>query len=257
VTDREADSAAPALRFQHASIAYGRTVVLEDVHGEVHPGEAVALIGPNGAGKSTLIKAVLGLVPVVGGRIEVLGRPPAQARRDVAYVPQADTLDPEFPVSVAQVVLMGRYRKVGWVRRPGREDRRIAAAALDAVGLSERAADRFGMLSGGQRQRVLLARAITQQPKLLLLDEPFNGVDAVSQDALLAALLRLRADGAAVVVSTHDLALAHLACDEVCLLNRHQFAFGPTEQTLTPELLRATYGGHALELRGDSVIVAH
>jgi manganese/iron transport system ATP-binding protein len=248
---------APALRFEHVSVAYGRTTVLDDVHGDVHPGEAVALIGPNGAGKSTLIRAVLGLVPVVRGRLEVLGRSPALARRDVAYVPQADTLDAEFPVSVAQVVLMGRYRKVGWVRRPGRRDRAAAAAALADVGLAHRARDRFGVLSGGQRQRVLLARAIAQQPRLLLLDEPFNGVDAVSQDALLDALRRLRAAGAAVVVSTHDLALAHLACDEVCLLNRHQFAFGPTDQTLTPELLRATYGGHALELRGDSVIVAH
>ncbi|MEN3357210.1 MAG: manganese/iron transport system ATP-binding protein [Mycobacteriales bacterium] len=247
----------PALCFEHVSVAYGRTVVLTDVHGDVHPGEAVALIGPNGAGKSTLIRAVLGLVPAVRGRIEVLGRPPAQARRDVAYVPQADTLDADFPVSVAQVVLMGRYRTVGWVKRPGRADREVAAAALASVGLAERAPDRFGTLSGGQRQRVLLARAIAQQPRLLLLDEPFNGVDAVSQDALLDTLRRLRSDGAAVVVSTHDLSLAHLACDEVCLLNGHQFGFGPTDQTLTPELLRATYGGHALELRGDSVIVAH
>src|SRR5439155_4515346 len=125
----------------------------------------------------------------------------------VAYVPQADTLDADFPVSVAQVVLMGRYRKVGWLRRPGGSDRRIAAQALDAVGLAGRAGDRFGTLSGGQRQRALLARAITQQPRLLLLDEPFHGVDAVSQDALLEALAGLRARGAPVVVSTHDLPL--------------------------------------------------
>ncbi|HJU00498.1 MAG TPA: ATP-binding cassette domain-containing protein, partial [Actinomycetes bacterium] len=113
-----------------------------------------------------------------------------------------------------------------------------------------------GTLSGGQRQRVLLARAIAQEPRLLLLDEPFNGVDALSQDLLLAALGRLRAAGAAVVMATHDLGLAHLACDEVCLLNRHQIGFGPIGTTLTPELLRATYGGHALQLRGDGVIVA-
>ena len=246
----------PALRFEHASLAYGRTRVVEDVDGVVRAGEAVALIGPNGAGKSTLLKAVLGLVAVVDGRIEVLGRSPAHARRDVAYVPQADTLDAEFPVTVGQVVLMGRYRAVGWLRRPGAGDRRIAAEALAAVGLADRSGARFGTLSGGQRQRVLLARAIAQQPRLLLLDEPFNGVDAVSQEALLSALAELRAAGAAAVISTHDLSLAHLACDEVCLLNRHQVAFGPTGQTLTPELLRSAYGGHALELRGDSVIVA-
>jgi manganese/iron transport system ATP-binding protein len=245
-----------ALRFEHASLAYGRATVVEDVDGIVHSGQAVALIGPNGAGKSTLLRSVLGLVDVVGGRVEVLGRAPARARRDVAYVPQVDTLDAQFPVSVGQVVLMGRYRDVGWLRRPGARDRAIAADALASVGLAERAGDRFGVLSGGQRQRVLLARAIAQQPSLLLLDEPFNGVDAVSQQALLGALAELQAGGAAVVVSTHDLALAHLACDEVCLLNRHQVAFGPTEATLTPELLRAAYGGQALSISGGDVIVA-
>jgi ABC-type Mn2+/Zn2+ transport system ATPase subunit len=199
---------------------------------------------------------VLGLVPVVRGSISVLGRSPRAARREVAYVPQADALDPEFPVSALQVVLMGRYPRIGWVRRPGRADRAVALAALDAVGLAGEAGTRFGILSGGQRQRVLLARAIAQEPRLLLLDEPTNGVDAVSQQLLLAALGRLREDGAAVVVATHDLALAHLACDEVCLLNRHQVGFGPVAQTLTPELLRAAYGGQAIELGGEGVIVA-
>jgi len=258
VTDEpQPSSTAPsALFFDRASVAYDATPVLEDVHGGVAAGEAVALIGPNGAGKSTLIKAILGLVPVVRGEITVLGRRPAQARRDVAYVPQADTLDADFPVSVAQVVLMGRYRRIGWLRRPGQADRHAAASALEQVGLAHRAKDRFGMLSGGQRQRVLLARAIAQQPRLLLLDEPFNGVDAVSQDALLRALGQLRADGAAVVVSTHDLAIAHLACQQVCLLNCVQYGFGPVETTLTPDRLREAYGGQALELRGDRVIVA-
>ncbi|WP_431607170.1 metal ABC transporter ATP-binding protein [Protofrankia symbiont of Coriaria ruscifolia] len=152
---------------------------------------------------------------------------------------------------------MGRYRQVGWVRRPRRSDRLIAAEALAAVGLAHRSADRFGTLSGGQRQRVLLARAMTQQPRLLLLDEPFNGVDAVSRQALLSAIEGLRAAGATVVVSTHDLSLAHLACDDVCLVNRHQFGFGPTAATLTPDRLRAAYGSSALELRGEGVIVAH
>jgi manganese/iron transport system ATP-binding protein len=245
-----------ALVMRQAAVAYERTPVLEGIDGVVHAGESVALIGPNGAGKSTLLKAVLGLVPVVGGSITVLGRPPPAARRQVAYVPQADTLDTEFPVTAGQVVLMGRYPRVGWVRRPGRGDRQAAAAAIEEVGLAGLAGRRFGALSGGQRQRVLLARAIVQQARLLLLDEPFNGIDAVSEELLLAALGRLRDGGAAVVVSTHDLALAHLFCDEVCLLNRHQFGFGPTTTTLTPDLLRATYGGHALQLRGDSVILA-
>ncbi|MBX6388657.1 MAG: metal ABC transporter ATP-binding protein [Frankia sp.] len=234
----EPGGAADALVLADATVAYGRTTALERVSGRVPAGRTVALIGPNGAGKSTLIKAILGLVPVVSGSITVLGRAPADARRDVGYVPQADTLDPDFPVSVMQVVLMGRYRRIGWVRGPRAADRAAAAEALAAVGLAHRAKDRFGTLSGGQRQRVLLARAIAARPRLLLLDEPFNGVDAVSQDALLRALAELTAQGTAVVISTHDLALAHLACDDVCLLNRHQFGFGPPERTLTPDLLR-------------------
>jgi manganese/iron transport system ATP-binding protein len=236
--------------------SYGKVPALVDVDGIVREGGSVALIGPNGAGKSTLIKAVLGLVPVVRGEITVLGTTPQRARRDVAYVPQADVLDPDFPVSVEQVVLMGRYRRTGYVRRPGRADKQVARDALDTVGLTHRGKDRFGTLSGGQRQRVLLARAIAQQPRLLLLDEPFNGVDSVSEDLLLTALGEQRAAGAAVVMSTHDLALAHLTCDEVCLINRHQVAFGPTHSTLSPERLTQTYGGRALQLRGDEVIVA-
>jgi manganese/iron transport system ATP-binding protein len=247
----------PALDLDDVTVTYGSALALENIDGMVAPGEAVALIGPNGAGKSTLIKAILGLVPLASGRITVLGRSPAAARRDVAYVPQADTLDPEFPISVGQVVLMGRYRRIGWLRRPKAADRQAARRALEQVGLADRARHRFGTLSGGQRQRVLLARAIAAEPRLLLLDEPFNGVDAVSEQALLDAIAALKRQDTAVVVSTHDLALAHLACEEVCLLNRRQYGFGPTTVTLTPDRLRATYGGHALELRGDRVIVAH
>jgi manganese/iron transport system ATP-binding protein len=247
----------PALDLDEVGVAYGPALALENINGVVAPGEAIALIGPNGAGKSTLIKAILGLLPLASGRITVLGRAPAAARREVAYVPQADTLDPEFPISVGQVVLMGRYRRIGWLRRPRAADRAAATRALEQVGLADRAKHRFGTLSGGQRQRVLLARAIAAEPRLLLLDEPFNGVDAVSEQALLDAITALKQEGTAVVVATHDLALAHLACEEVCLLNRRQYGFGPAGTTLTPERLRATYGGHALELRGDRVIVAH
>jgi manganese/iron transport system ATP-binding protein len=258
VTDagRGGTGVAPALVLDRVTVAYGAVRALDDVSATVLAGQSVALIGPNGAGKSTLIKAVLGLVPLGGGAIEVLGRSPEQARADVAYVTQADALDPDFPVSVLQVVLMGRYRRIGWFRRPGRDDHDRAMHALAGVGLEGRAKDRFGELSGGQRQRVLLARALVAEPRLLLLDEPFNGVDAVSQDLLLDALATVRAAGAAVVMSTHDLALAHVACDEICLLNRHQVGFGPPDRTLTPNLLRAAYGGRALDIRGDQVIVA-
>ncbi|MET7425091.1 ABC transporter ATP-binding protein [Dactylosporangium sp. NPDC005555] len=237
--------AEPALLVDRATVAYGGTAVLRDVSVEVCDGQTVALVGPNGAGKSTLIRAVLGLVPVAAGAVTVLGRSPAAARRDVAYVPQADTLDPRFPISAAQVVLMGRYRRAGWLRRPGRADRAAAAEALAAVGLADRARARFGTLSGGQRQRVLLARAIAQQPRLLLLDEPFNGVDSVSQDALLVAIGALRRRGTAAVISTHDLRLAHLACDHACLLNGRVYGVGPVARVLTPDLLHAAYTGRA------------
>jgi manganese/iron transport system ATP-binding protein len=236
----------PALRLDSLGVAYGRRSVLAGVTGEVAPGGSLALIGPNGAGKSTLIKAVLGLVEAEAGRIEVLGTTPARARGRVAYVPQADTLDAEFPVTVAQVVLMGRY---------GKADRAVAGAALDRVGLAGRAGDRFGILSGGQRQRVLLARALAQEPELLLLDEPFNGVDTTTTEVLLDVLAEQRKSGAAVVMATHDLSIAHLACDTGCLLNHHQVAFAPIAEALTPELLGETYGRSAVVLAGDSTIV--
>jgi manganese/iron transport system ATP-binding protein len=221
----------------------------------VGAGRTVALVGPNGAGKTTLLRAVLGLARVSAGGISVLGGGAAQARRHVAYMPQADTLDVDFPVSAGQVVLMGRYRHVGWLRRPGRLDRRIAAQALRDVGLADQTGRRFGLLSGGQRQRVLLARAIAQRPRLLLLDEPFSGVDGVSRQALLDGLARLRADGATVLLSTHDLTLARTRCDEVILLNGRQYGFGTAADTLTADRLRAAYGSSFLDLGSGAVVV--
>ena len=246
---------AAALVLSGATAAYGREPVVEGVTGRVEPGGSLALIGPNGAGKSTLIKAVLGLVPLVSGRVEVLGLPPAKARGQVAYVPQAEVLDRNFPVSALQVVLMGRYRRIGWLRRPSASDKAVATDALERVGLADRAGDRFGTLSGGQRQRVLMARAMAQQARLLLLDEPFTGVDTTSTDLLLDVLESLRADGVAVVMATHDLSVAHLACGEACLINRRQVAFGPIEEALTAERLRDTYGAGAVVLAGGSTIV--
>jgi manganese/iron transport system ATP-binding protein len=244
-----------ALVLSDVSAAYGREPVLEGVTGRVEPGGSLALIGPNGAGKSTLIKAVLGLVPLAGGTVEVLGQTPARARSQVAYVPQAEALDRNFPVSALQVVLMGRYRRVGWLRRPRAVDKAVARAALERVGLADRADARFGTLSGGQRQRVLVARAIAQQARLLLLDEPFTGVDTTSTDLLLDVLDELRADGVAMVMATHDLSIAHLACGDACLINRRQVAFGPIGEALTADRLQETYGARAVLLAGGSTIV--
>jgi manganese/iron transport system ATP-binding protein len=245
-----------ALELHEVGVAYGAARALENIDGIVAPGEAVALIGPNGAGKSTLIKAILGLVPLASGRITVLGERPARARRHVAYVPQADTLDPEFPISVGQVVMMGRYRRIGWWRPTRAADRRAVRDALEQVGLADKGRSQFGVLSGGQRQRVLLARAIAAEPRLLLLDEPFNGVDAVSQEAILAVLREVSAAGTALVLSTHDLTVARDLADQVCLLNGRQWAVGPPARTLTAEPLRRAYGGHAVDLAdGRTVLV--
>jgi len=219
-----------------------------DVDVSAEQGDVVALVGPNGAGKSTLIKAALGLAQVVTGTAEVLGTSPVRARGDTGYVPQLDALDPDFPVSAHQVVLMGRYRRIGWWRPTGRADRQLAHEALDRVGLGGKARHRFGVLSGGQRQRVLIARALVSRPLLLLLDEPFNGVDATSQMAVLTVLGELAVAGTAVVVSTHDLSVARDIADVVCLLNGRQWAAGAPPETLTADRLRATYGGNTVTL---------
>lgn len=239
----------PALELDHVVVRYGAAVALGGVHGRVAPGQAVALVGPNGAGKSTLIRAILGLVPLVSGRIEVFGQAPALARPNVAYVPQHAELDPAFPVSARQVVLMGRYRRVGWLRRPGRADRAIAERCLAAVGLADRGGARFGTLSGGQRQRVLFARALAQEAALLLLDEPFNGVDGATQDVLIHLLADARRRGAAVLLSTHDLDVARHACTDACVLNRRQFSFGPIAEALDNDVLLAAFAGvpHAVD----------
>jgi manganese/iron transport system ATP-binding protein len=239
--DRDAVGMIPALDLDEVGVAYGVSLTLENVDGMVAPGEAVALVGPNGAGKSTLIKAILGLVPLTSGRLAVFGASPVKARKKVAYVPQADTLDPEFPISVDQVVLMGRYRGFGWSRGRNAGDKEAAARALEQVGMADRARCRFHALSGGQRQRVLLARAIAAEPSLLLLDTPLDGADAVGGQVLLEAIAALKGAGVAVVVATQDLRLASVACEQVCLLNRCQYGFGPTEAMLTPDRLRAVY----------------
>jgi manganese/iron transport system ATP-binding protein len=240
------------------AVAYDRDPVLHGVSFDLSPGSSLAVVGPNGAGKSTLLRAILGLAPVVHGSVSVLGLDPVTARRHVAYVPQADTLDPEFPIDAFGVVLQGRYRQVGWFRRPGKADRAATHKALAEVDMTNRAHDRFGTLSGGQRQRVLLARAIAQDARLLLLDEPFNGVDATSQQLLIDVMNRMRASGVAIVISTHDLAFAHLACSEACLINGHMVGFGTPEHVLSSEHLAQAYGPaiHSVD-NGTTVITAH
>ena len=243
-----------ALRVSEASFGYSSTPALTGIDFTLPAGEAIALIGPNGSGKSTLLKGILGLIQRTAGSVEVLGHVSAPAG-SVGYVPQTDELDPEFPVSLEQVVMMGRYRQLGWLRLPGRGDRRAVAAALDTVGLAHLAKTRFGELSGGQQQRGLLARAVAAGPRLLLLDEPFNGLDQQNRDALVDTVARLKADGVAVLVSTHDLELARAVCESVLLLNGRQVAFGPRDKVLTLDNVQRTFHEVGVELDQHTLVV--
>lgn len=233
-----------ALAVRGLTVRYREVLALDAVDLDVAPGEACGLVGMNGSGKSTLFRAVVGLVRAEAGRVEVLGTSSARARGTgaVGYVPQVDELDRDFPVSVEEVVLMGRYHRMGARRRPGPADRAAVASALDRLGIGDLAARRIGELSGGQRQRVMLARALAQEARLLLLDEPFTGVDVASQAVVTDVLRELLAGGCAVLVSTHDLALVPDLCRSAVLLHHRVLAAGPTAEVLTPGNLARAFG---------------
>lgn len=209
----------------------------------VPEGSITALIGPNGAGKSTLFKALMGLVPV-SGEVRLLGLPVAEAlaRSLVAYVPQAEEVDWTFPVLVEDVVMMGRYGRMGFLRRPRAADREAVNTALARVGMSDYRHRQIGELSGGQRKRVFLARALAQDGRLILLDEPFTGVDAGTEDRIIDLLGELRDEGRVILVSTHDLARVPEFCDRVVVVRGTVLASGPTEETFTPETLALAFG---------------
>lgn len=233
----------PAVEVHDCTVAYHRKPVLWDIDLRLPPRQLIAIVGPNGAGKSTLLKAILGLVPLASGRIEVFGRPLRQSRRLIGYVPQRESVDWDFPVSALDVVLMGRYGHLGWVRRPGREDRRAAMEALDRVGMAAFADRQISQLSGGQQQRVFLARALAQDATLYFMDEPFAGVDAATEKAIVEVLRGLRESGRTVVAVHHDLQTVPEYFDYVVLLNMRLVAAGPVGEVFTPENLHKTYGG--------------
>lgn len=234
---------APAIRVENLTVSYRGKPAIRNVSVTVEPGLRVGLVGPNGAGKSTLLRALVGLLTPDTGHVELFGRPVHQARRLVAYVPQRTEVDWDYPVVVEEVVLMGRFPHVGWVRRPGPEDRRVARECLRQVGMEALAQRQIGQLSGGQQQRVFLARALAQEAPVMLLDEPFVGVDAATEEAIYALLDRLREEGRTVVVATHDLSRAQTAFDRLLLLNQHVVAYGPPAEVFRPDLLQRTYGG--------------
>lgn len=251
--------AEPALETEDLSFTYGGGQrALEGVTLRVHRGSMVAIIGPNGGGKSTLIKAALGLVKPQRGEVRILGRPVGRrSRRLVGYVPQQEDVDWNFPVSVFDVALMGRVPAMRPLRRFSKHDRKLAREALEIVGMDRRAETRIGELSGGQQQRVFLARALTQEAEVLLLDEPVSGVDAPSQHEIFALLHRLQERGKTVLLTSHDLSSINERFDLALLLNQRVVAFGPPKDVFTREHLSETYGGRLkiLEVEGATVAV--
>ncbi|HST61895.1 MAG TPA: metal ABC transporter ATP-binding protein [Longimicrobium sp.] len=232
----------PAIEVNDLTVAYREKPVLWDVDLVVPQGVLMAIVGPNGAGKSTLIKASLGLVRAAAGQVLVHGQPYAEQRKLVAYVPQRGSVDWDFPTSVLDVVMMGCYGKLGWLRRPGRKEREAAMAALAQVGMQDFAERQISQLSGGQQQRVFLARALVQNAGLYLMDEPFQGVDAKTERAIVTVLQQLREAGKTVVVVHHDLETVPEYFDWVTLLNVRVVASGPVAEAFTPANLRAAYG---------------
>ena len=231
------------LEIHDLTVAYHKRPVLWGIDVEVPAGQLVGVIGPNGAGKSTLIKAAMGLLPVSSGWVKVFGQPVKDNLRRVGYVPQRESVDWDFPVSVMDVVLMGRYGHLGLFKRPRREDREVARECLEKVKMLPYADRQISNLSGGQQQRVFLARALAQESDLYFMDEPFAGVDAATEAAIVTILQELKDQGKTLLVVHHDLPTAKTYFDSLLLLNMRVVAFGPTEEVFTHELLQSTYGG--------------
>lgn len=241
-----------AIEVTDLTVAYQEKPVLWDVDLAVPPGTLMAIVGPNGAGKTTLIKAMLGLIPAAAGQVLIYGRPYGDQRRLVGYVPQRGSVDWDFPTSVLDVVMMGRYGQLGWFKRPGKTERAQALEALEKVGMADYAQRQISQLSGGQQQRTFLARALVQDAQVYLMDEPFQGVDATTERAIVALLKELRAGGKTVAVVHHDLQTVPEYFDWVTLLNVRRIASGPVDEVFTEENLRLTYGGRVAFLGRNS-----
>ena len=267
------EPASPTLLLQDVSVVYasssnGNSILkehgyeayrfaLDSITFQVDEGERIAIVGPNGAGKSTLLKLIAGTLRPSSGTVNVFGHEPDK-HICIAYVPQRSQIDWSFPVTVEDVVMMGRVGQIGLFRRPRKRDRIIVQTSLDRVGIADLSAQQIGELSSGQQQRVFLARALAQRADLILLDEPFNGLDLPSHDAILEILNLLHQDGVTVIISTHDLGLAEETFDRVMLLNRRLVAIGSAADVLTSHNLLKAYGSqvHILNENENSLFVA-
>ena len=236
-------SETPAIEIEHLTVSYGAVPALLDVSLTISPGQLVGVIGPNGSGKSTLMKSILGFTRPDLGQVRIFGQPAEKAKGRVAYVPQRGSVDWDFPVTVREVALMGRYGKIRWWQEPSAQDVRIADEALEMVRMSDYRDRQIGQLSGGQQQRVFMARAMAQGADILLLDEPFAGVDAATERAILDVLLRTKATGRTLVVVHHDLATAAEYFDTLVLVKQRLYACGSPRAVLHPDLLSEVYEG--------------
>ncbi len=235
-------AAIPArLELENVTITYNSHPALQDVSFEIPHGAQVAVVGPNGAGKSTLFKALVGLMPLQQGQIKIHGRPLGVHQDCVAYIPQREDVDWRFPVTVEDVVMMGRFGKFGWFRQPAPRDHEIVRRSMEQMGILPLAGRSIGELSGGQQQRAFLARALAQEPHILLMDEPFTGVDVTTQEVTLDLLDQLRQQKVTVLVSTHDLNMASTHFEAVILLNHRLIAYGPPQEVFTPENVSSAF----------------
>ncbi len=245
----------PILRLEEVTVQYQSGKALEQITFDLQRGERLAVLGPNGAGKSTLFKVIAGVLRPTSGVVEVAGSEP-DGHICIAYVPQRSQVDWNFPLRVSDVVMMGRVGKIGLLRRPTAGDWRIVQRALETVGLQHLANRQIGQLSGGQQQRMFIARALAQEAELMLMDEPFSGLDMPAQEELFRILDNLRSQGVTVMVALHDLQTAAERFDRVMLLNRRLIRLGKAEEVLAPELLIQAYGGHLRLIPSDRGILA-
>ena len=237
------NESAAGLRVDALGAGFSGGFVLRDVSFSVPPGSVVGLIGPNGSGKSTLLKAISGVIPRQAGRVWLDGGPLERHAAVSAFVPQREDVNWDFPVTAHDVVLMGRYRAAGWFRRPSRADRALAFASLERLGLGGMGSRHISEFSGGQQQRIFLARALAQEPRLVLLDEPFTGVDAANREVLHSVMRDFAAAGAVILMATHDLDEVATTCTHIAAIAGRLVAFGPTRSTFTEGVIRATFGG--------------
>ncbi|MGD2353281.1 manganese ABC transporter ATP-binding protein MntB [Bacillus subtilis] len=245
------------VELDNVTVAYHKKPVLQDISLQVPEGKLIGIIGPNGAGKSTLIKTILGLVPRASGDISIYGKDYKDQRTRIGYVPQRGSVDWDFPTSALDVVLMGRYGRIGLLKRPKKADVEMAKAALAKVGMLDYAKRQISQLSGGQQQRVFLARALCQNADIYFMDEPFAGVDAATERAIMTLLAELKEKGKTVLVVHHDLQTAEDYFDWILLLHLRKIAFGPAENIFTIENLQKTYGGRLTFLKDKVLAEGH